>query len=383
MIPYGRQNISDTDINSVIKVLKSDWLTQGAMVPAFESELCKLTRAKYSVVVGNATMALHLACLALDLGKDDILWTSPNTFVASANCARYCGADVDFVDIDIATGNMSISALKTKLEHATKNGSLPKILVPVHFAGQSCDMQQIKKLSDQYGFKIIEDAAHAIGGEYQQQAVGSCKFSDITIFSFHPVKIITTGEGGAVLCNDKKIAAKLARLRSHGTTKDKLLMQNDSGGDWYYEQIELGYNYRMTDIQAALGKSQLTRIKEFIGKRITLADRYNESLRDLSVVPLKQEAGRVSAWHLYVVRLQAKKPDKAKIFSNLHQQGIGVQVHYIPVHLQPYYKNLGFKLGDFPQAEKYYHQALSIPLYPDLNFEQQDYVVKILGDALG
>lgn len=382
MIPYGRQNISKDDIDSVVTVLKSDWLTQGAMVPSFEAGLCKLTGAKNAIVVSNATAALHLACLALGLGQNDTLWTSPNTFVASANCARYCGADVDFVDIDIETGNMSVLALQSKLEQADKKGALPKILVSVHFAGQSCDMQQIKKLSEKYGFKIIEDAAHAVGGTYKKQAIGSCQFSDITIFSFHPVKIITTGEGGALLCNDQKIADKLERLRSHGITKDTLLMQGQSEGEWCYEQIELGYNYRMTDIQAALGQSQLSRIQEFVRKRSSLASRYSEILQGLKVIPLEQISNSISAWHLYVVRLQETTIEKSEIFSRLRQQGVGVQVHYIPVHLQPYYKNLGFKLGDYPQAEKYYRQAISLPLYPDLSFEQQDYVVKTLDKVL-
>jgi len=382
MIPYGKQNISQADVESVIEALKSDWLTQGPAVPAFEESLCGLTGAKYAQAVNSGTSALHLACQALGLSKGDTLWTSPNTFVASANCARYCGADIDFVDIDISTGNMSLSELEKKLDLAAKTKSLPKILVAVHFAGQSCDMQEIKQLSDKYGFKIIEDAAHAIGGTYKNRPIGAGVYSDATTYSFHPVKVITTGEGGAVLTNDKKVKENVARLRSHGITKDKEMLSREADGDWYYEQIELGFNYRMTEFQAALGKSQLTKLEEFVKERDGLARNYDELLKDLPLLPLQQRPERQSAWHLYVVRLQENIENKKKIFDNLKAKGLGVQIHYIPVHLQPYYRNLGFKSGDFPGAEEYYRQALTIPLYPGLKSEQQQYVVQTLQNVL-
>jgi UDP-4-amino-4,6-dideoxy-N-acetyl-beta-L-altrosamine transaminase len=336
------------------------------------------------VAVNSATSALHIACLALDLGPGDWLWTSPNTFVASANCGLYCGAKVDFVDIDPRTYNMSVDALAEKLECARRANKLPKIVIPVHFAGQSCEMREIRKLADEYNFRIIEDASHAIGGSYLGELIGNCRHSDITIFSFHPVKIVTTAEGGMALTNDADLAMTMALLRSHGITRDDTLMTQDPHGPWYYEQVGLGFNYRMTDIQAALGISQMQRLDAFISKRRELVARYNEQLQELSLKLPMQIVNATSAWHLYVIRLDLQKLSKShcQIFSALRDAGIGVNLHYIPVHLQPYYQKLGFCLGDFPEAEKYYMEVISLPMFPALTVDQQDYVITALKDNL-
>jgi len=380
MIPYGRQDISQTDIDAVVEVLRSDWITQGPTIPCFEQAVANYCGSKYALAVCNATAALHLACRAVELGSGDKLWTSPNTFVASANCGLYCGAEVDFVDIDPKTYNISIDALRTKLEHAEKVGGLPKVLIPVHFAGQSSEMAAIAELAKQYGFYVIEDAAHAIGGEYKGKKIGSCSYSDMTVFSFHPVKIITTGEGGMVLTNNQALFEKVSLLRTHGITRDPDKMSEQSQGAWYYQQITLGYNYRMTDIQAALGLSQMQRLDTFISQRHELAQAYNESLQDLPLQLPWQHPDSYSAWHLYVIRLNKQK--RRQVFDSLRQAGIGVNVHYIPVHTQPYYQEMGFKLGDFPKAEKYYHEAISLPIYPLLTKLQQQKIITDLKKAL-
>ena len=377
VIPYGRQSISEQDIQAVVDVLRSDWLTQGPSVERFERVVADYCGAAYAVAVNSATSALHIACLAAGLGKGDILWTSPNTFVASANCGLYCGGDVDFVDINPRTYNMCLTALEQKLEKANKSGMVPKVVIPVHFAGQSCEMDRIKEFADQYGFSIIEDASHAIGGRYRNTSIGSCTFSDMTVFSFHPVKIITTGEGGMVLTNSRELYDKLVRLRSHGITRDHSLMEGESDGPWYYEQIELGFNYRMTDIQAALGASQMVRLDEFVNRRHFLAARYDDALKDLPLTLPWQHPDSYSAFHLYVIRLQLEKTGKMhrQVFEELRGAGISVNLHYIPVHTQPYYQLLGFKLGDFPHAEEYYREAISIPMYYGLTEQQQDYII--------
>ncbi len=377
IIPYGRQNINDDDINSVISVLKSDYVTQGPKVEEFEDGLKKYTNAKYCSVFNSATSALHVACLSLGLKKGDIAWTSPNSFVASANCALYCGADIDFVDIDPKTYNICPDLLAKKLEIAKKQSKLPKIVIVVHFSGQSCDMQRVKDLSDQYGFKIIEDASHAIGGSYKNNKIGSCEFSDIAIFSFHPVKIITTAEGGTALTNDSEVARKLSLFRSHGVTRDQSQMHKNPDGAWYYEQVDLGYNYRMTDIQAALGMSQLKRLDQFIEKRHKIAQKYDESLKNLPINTPFQDEGQHSAFHLYVITLH--NPDlRKKLFDFLRENKVLVNVHYIPIHTQPFYKKLGFKQGDFPNSEKYYQSAISLPIFYDLNQEDQERVIELL-----
>ncbi|WP_292823113.1 UDP-4-amino-4,6-dideoxy-N-acetyl-beta-L-altrosamine transaminase [Nostoc sp. JL33] len=383
-IPYGRQDISQQDIDAVIEVLRSDWITQGPAIDRFEQAVANYCGTKYAVAVSSATAALHIACLAAGLGQGDILWTSPNTFVASANCGLYCGAKVDFVDIDLNTYNLSVDELEHKLTGAEKQGCLPKVLIPVHFAGQSCEMEQIAALSQRYGFKIIEDASHAIGGSYQGQPIGSCQFSDMAVFSFHPVKIITTGEGGMVLTNHEELYQRLIRLRSHGITRNPDLMQAESHGSWYYQQLELGFNYRMTDIQAALGTSQMQRLDEFVERRCFLANRYNQLLQDLPLMLPWQHPDSESSWHLYVIRLKRDKINKThrQVFEELHSVGIGVNLHYIPVHLQPYYRKFGFKLGDFPQVEKYYEEAITIPLYYGLNEQSQYKVVASLKESL-
>ena len=374
LIPYGRQNISKADIDSVIEVLKSDWLTQGPTVERFEQEVAQYCGAAHGVAVMNATCALHLACLALGVGKDDRVWTSPNTFLASANCALYCGAEVDFVDICDKTYNMSVIALEEKLRKAKQANKLPKVVIPVHFSGQSCDMRSIKKLADEYGFKIIEDASHAIGGRYLNEPVGNGRYSDIIIFSFHPVKIMTTGEGGLALTHDKKLAAKIRLLRSHGMTRDETLMTQPSEGAWYYEQVDLGFNDRITDIQCALGLSQLKRVDEFVKKRHELAAIYTQNLKGLPLILPYQDPNTYSAFHLYVIQTAERKA----VFDHLKSANIGVNVHYIPVHLQPYYRQLGFKAGDFPVAEAYYQQTITLPLYYDLTPTQQNYVIESL-----
>ncbi|MEH1813520.1 MAG: UDP-4-amino-4,6-dideoxy-N-acetyl-beta-L-altrosamine transaminase [Nostoc sp.] len=383
-IPYGRQDINQEDIDAVIEVLHSDWITQGPVIEKFEQAVANYCGAKYAVAVSSATSALHIACLAADLGQGDVLWTSPNTFVASANCGLYCNAKVDFIDIDSNTYNLSVDELESKLVEAEKQGYLPKVLIPVHFAGQSCEMEKIAALSQQYGFKIIEDASHAIGGTYQRQSVGSCQFSDMTVFSFHPVKIITTGEGGMVLTNQEELYQRLIRLRSHGITRNPDLMQGESHGSWYYQQLELGFNYRITDIQAALGASQMQRLDEFVERRWFLANRYNQLLQDLPLMLPWQHPDTYSSWHLYVIRLKLDKINKThrQVFEELRGAGIGVSLHYIPVHIQPYYQKFGFKLGHFPQVEKYYKEAISIPIYYGLDEESQDRVVASLKERL-
>lgn len=376
-IPYGRQDISQEDIDTVVEVLRSDWITQGPKIAVFEKIVSDYCGAKYAVAVSSATAGLHIACLAAGLSQGDILWTSPNTFVASANCGLYCGATVDFVDIDPNTYNLSIEELERKLTEAENQGCLPKVVVPVHFSGQSCEMEKIAQLSAKYGFRVIEDAAHGIGGRYQGEPVGSCQFSDMAVFSFHPVKIITTGEGGMVLTNKEDLYEKLIRLRSHGITRKVELMREESHGPWYYQQLELGFNYRMTDIQAALGASQMQRLDEFVKRRRFLAERYNQLLQDLPLVLPWQHPDTESSWHLYVIRLKMNKISKShrQVFEDLRQAKIGVNLHYIPVHTQPYYKQLGFKWGDFPQAEQYYREAISIPIYYGLTEENQETVV--------
>jgi UDP-4-amino-4,6-dideoxy-N-acetyl-beta-L-altrosamine transaminase len=376
MIPYGRQDISQADIDSVVAVLKSDYLTQGPMVPRFEQAVAMYCGGMHAVAVNSATSALHIACLALGLGPGDILWTSPNTFVASANCALYCGGTVGFVDIDPLTYNMRVEALRKKLADAERNGCLPKIVVPVHFAGQSCEMREIKALSDRYGFRIIEDASHAIGGKYLDEHIGNGRYSDITIFSFHPVKIITTGEGGMALTNNSELAERMRLLRSHGITRDPGLMDQPSHGPWYYQQVGLGYNYRMTDIQAALGLSQLARIGGFIERRRILARNYVQLLRDLPVILPFERSDVQSAWHLYPVRTRAKV--RSVVHAELHQVGILANVHYIPVHIQPYYQKLGFRVGDFPEAERYYEDAVSLPMFVGLNDTDQEFIAQQL-----
>lgn len=382
MIPYGRQNINQADIDAVVKTLKSDFLTQGPTIPAFESALAAKVGAKHAVAVNSATSALHIAVAALDLGRDDLLWTSPITFVASANCARYCGADVDFVDIDAGTFNMCPDALAAKLEQADQSGRLPKVIVPVHMCGQSPNMKQISKLARRYGVRIVEDASHAVGADYDGVPVGGSQFSDITVFSFHPVKIITSGEGGVALTNDADLASRLERLRSHGITRDPKLMTGTADGGWYYQQLELGWNYRMTDIQATLVHSQLDRLDEFVARRNFLAERYDQLLDKTPLALPEREPLAHSSFHLYVIRLP--EPDAGlhqKVFSHLRSAGIGVNVHYIPVHLQPYYADMGFRPGDFPVSEAYYQRAISIPLYPDLTEAQQNHVVMMLKAA--
>ncbi len=380
MIPYGRQEISQPDIDAVVAVLRSDFLTQGPVVPRFEEAVAARCGARFAVAVNSGTSALHLACMALDLEPGDLLWTVPNTFVASANCARYCGADVDFVDIDSDTWNISVPRLKEKLDEAQTAGKLPKVVVPVHFAGQPTDQEDIWDLSQEYGFKIFEDACHSLGASRNSEPVGNCKWSDITVFSFHPVKIITTGEGGMVLTNDEQLAWRMETLRTHGITRDPAHTLKDPDGPWYYEQLELGYNYRMTDIQAALGLSQLARLDEFVEKRNQLARRYSELLVDFPLqLPFVRPENR-SAFHLYVVRLQKDKIRKThrEVFEELRDQGIGVNLHYMPVHLQPYYRNLGFGPGNFPAAEIHGKEAITLPLYPSLTEKEQDQVVKAI-----
>ncbi|KYL33216.1 UDP-4-amino-4,6-dideoxy-N-acetyl-beta-L-altrosamine transaminase [Pseudoalteromonas agarivorans] len=380
MIPYGKQDITQADIDSVVSVLESSFLTQGPQVPAFENALMKATGADYALAVNSATSALHIACLALELGKGDILWTTPITFVASANCGLYCGASVDFVDIDPATYNLCPKALEQKLVHAKKEGKLPKVLVAVHLCGQPCDMKAIHALSIEYGFKVIEDASHAIGGRYLEQPIGACEYSDITVFSFHPVKIVTTAEGGAALTNSQALADKMALYRSHGITRDEALMENASHGGWYYEQIDLGFNYRMTELQASLGVSQMSRLSEFVSARHQLAARYYEKLAELPITLPYQLPNTYSGLHLYVIRLNLNEISKThkEVFDALRESGIGVNLHYIPVHLQPYYQKMGFKQGDFPNAENYYSNAISLPMFHGMTHEQQDEVISKL-----
>jgi len=377
MIPYGKQDISQQDVDAVVKVLQSDWLTQGPQVPLFEQAVADKCQASCGVAVNSATSALHIANLALGVGQDDIVWTSPITFVATANSALYCGAKIDFVDIDLDSGNMSVSALRTKLQWAKHKNCLPKVVIPVHLAGQSCDMKAIHQLAKEYGFAIIEDASHAVGGQYQNSPVGCCQFSDITIFSFHPVKIITSAEGGMALTNNAELAERMRLLRSHGITSQPDKMTEPSHGPWYYQQVELGFNYRMTDLQAALGLSQLARIDEFIEKRNELAKTYNEAFANTAITSLISANDCHSSYHLYLILLPEADTQKHKqAIIALREQGIYAHVHYIPVHLQPYYQQLGFKLGDCPNAEEYYQRAISLPLYPQLTLFEQDHIIE-------
>jgi UDP-4-amino-4,6-dideoxy-N-acetyl-beta-L-altrosamine transaminase len=381
MIPYGMQDISDDDVAAVVSALKSPFLTQGPAVPAFEAALAAYAGAKHGVAVNSATSALHIACLALELKAGDVLWSSPVTFVASVNCALYCGAGVDFVDIDPRTFNISVEALQLKLARAKTHGTLPKVLVCVHLCGQPCDMRAIHQLSLTYGFKIIEDASHAVGARYLNEPVGNCRFSDITVFSFHPVKIITSAEGGMALTNDPKLARSMELLRSHGITRDPTEMTMASDGPWYYQQLGLGFNYRMTELQAALGLSQMNRLDAYVAKRHALAKRYDEQLSELALSTPWQHPDGYSSFHLYVVRL-ADDRRRRQVFEALRAQGIGVNVHYIPVHTQPYYQTMGFALGDFPQAERYYAEAISLPLYPGLSEADQDHVISSVREVL-
>lgn len=384
-IPYGCQSIDQADIDAVMEVLKSPWLTQGPTIERFENALAEHCQSGYAVAVCNATAALHIACLAAGLGPGDRLWTSPNTFVASASCGRYCGAEVDFVDIDPQTLNLDAQLLAQKLEVAESTGQLPKVVVAVAFSGQSCDMRTIAALAERYSFTLIEDAAHAVGASYLGRPVGCGQYAAMTIFSFHPVKIITCAEGGMVLTNRPELADRLRRLRSHGITGDPAQMKVPDHGLWYYQQLELGFNYRMTDLHAALGLSQMARLDTFVAKRRQLAARYDVLLADLALTLPVAQPGAESAWHLYVVRLQLEriKPSQREVFDALRTAGIGVNLHYIPVHLQPYYREQGFTDGDFPQAERYFAEAISLPLYPDLTDEQQDEVVEQLRRILG
>lgn len=379
-IPYGRQYISAQDIESVVEVLRSDWITQGPAIARFEHAVAEYCGAKYAVAVSSATAALHISCVAMGLGEGDRLWTSPITFVASANCGRYCGATVDFVDIDPHTYNLSVDALAQKLAGAQETGTVPRILVPVHLAGQSCDMERIAELAQTYRFKILEDASHAIGAHYGDNPVGCCEFSDLAVFSFHPVKIITTGEGGMVVTNREDLYEKLIRLRTHGITRNRDFMKEEPHGPWYYQQLELGFNYRITDIQAALGCSQMQRLDIFVNRRKELANRYSHLLANLPLTLPWQHPDTSSSWHLYVVRLQLENLNIShlQVFEALRAAQIGVNLHYIPVHMQPYYQALGFMLGNFPQAEQYYQEAISLPLYYGLTEANQDYIIQTL-----
>ncbi len=385
MIPYGRQDISEADILAVVDVLKSDFLTQGPVVPAFEKVVSEYCNSSFAFAVNSATSALHISCLALGVTKGDLVWTSPITFVASANCALYCGADVDFVDIDAATYNMSVSALEEKLIKAEKNGRLPKVVIPVHLAGQSCEMDKIYALGQKYGFRIIEDASHAIGGKYKDRPIGGCHYSDITVFSFHPVKIITTGEGGMCLTNDPNIAIMLNRYRSHGIVRQASEMTHVPDGPWYYQQIELGYNYRMTDIQAALGLSQMKRLDEFVSARHVIADIYNELLNEEWLELPWQHPDTYSGLHLYIIRVKKNTHGitHRQLFEKLRIAGILVNLHYIPVYRHPYYEKIGFSKSEFPQAEAYYSEAISIPMFASMTKNQQQFVVDIIKKPSG
>lgn len=383
VIPYGKQIISQSDIDAVVAVLESDWLTQGPKVPEFEHAIAEYCTVKYASATNSATSALHLACLALDVGEGDIIWTSPISFVASSNCALYCGANVDFVDIDLETGNMSIAALENKLIQAQKQKSLPKVVIPVHLAGQPCDMAAINSLAKKYSFQVIEDASHAIGAKYKDKPVGSCDYSDITVFSFHPVKIITSAEGGVAVTNSQKLDNKIKRLRSHGVTANPAEMTEPSHGPWYYQQLELGFNYRMTELQAALGLNQLKQLDNFVATRNKLAQAYTSSIDNSNIEHLTQSSNSYSSYHLYIIRLINSAPAKHKqIISGLREQGIIAHLHYIPIHLQPYYQKLGFTNGDFPNAETYYNQAITLPLHPAMDEQDLCYILDSLQSLL-
>jgi UDP-4-amino-4,6-dideoxy-N-acetyl-beta-L-altrosamine transaminase len=383
-IPYGRQDIEQEDIDAVVSVLRSDFLTQGPQIARFESMLAEYCSAKRAVATNSATSALHIACLALGLGPGDWMWTTPNTFLASAYAGLYCGAEVDFVDIDLRTGNISVDALAAKLEAAAELRRLPKIVIPVHFAGLSCDMKAIHALGERYGFRIVEDAAHAIGGTYRGGPVGDCRFSDIAVFSFHPVKVVTTAEGGAALTNSDELADRMSRLRSHGTTRDPALMQGEPDGSWSYQALELGWNYRMTDVHAALGVSQMKRLDKYVARRTELADRYDRILANSGLTLPARDANAASAWHLYTVgwNEEASGMSRREAFDRLRKSGIGVQVHYIPVHTQPLFQARGFRSGEFPNAEAHYARALTLPLYAALSEQQQDTVIDRLHELL-
>ena len=381
MIYYGKQSINEDDIREVVEVLRSDFLTQGPMIERFEKRVAEYCGAKYAVAVSNGTAALHIACMAAGLGEGDMLWTSPITFVASANCARYCGADVDFVDIDADTYNMSVKTLEEKLCSAKRK---PKLVVPVHLAGQSCDMKRIHELAQEHGFMVMEDACHAMGADYLGKKVGCCEFSDMVVFSFHPVKIVTTGEGGMILTNNEELYQKLLLFRSHGITRDENLMTHEVDGPWYYQQLELGFNYRMTDLQAALGYSQMKRVDEFVARRRELAARYERLLANLPVRTPQVLEGAVPSWHIYVVRVDFSqlRISKQEIFDRMKANGIVLNLHYIPVHMQPYYQKFCFADGDFPSSESYYREALTLPLYYDLTDDSQGRIVESLRDVL-
>jgi UDP-4-amino-4,6-dideoxy-N-acetyl-beta-L-altrosamine transaminase len=383
-IPYGHQDITQADIDAVVGVLRSDFLTQGPAVTRFEKAVSEYVGAKHGVAVNSATAGLHVACLALGLTTGDVLWTVPNTFVASANCARYCGADVDFVDIDPHTWNMSVPALRAKLERASASGRLPKVVVPVHFGGQPTEQELIWELAEQYGFRVLEDASHSIGAARHAERVGSCKWSDATVFSFHPVKIITTGEGGLVVTNNAELARRMELYRSHGITRDPAQFVEQPTGPWYYEQQSLGFNYRMTDIQAALGTSQLTRVDAYVARRNALAAKYDESLRDVALALPHVAEGNLSSFHLYAVRLRAgaRKVSQRQVVEALRSAGVGANLHYMPVHLQPYYRELGFKRGQFPEAEAYGREAFTLPLYPLMTDDDQQRVITVLRGIL-
>ena len=383
MIPYSRQNISEEDITAITDVLKSDYLTQGPKTPEFEKIVSIYCGVKYGCAVNSATSGLHIACLALGVGKGDIVWTSPISFVASSNCALYCGATVDFVDIDSLSYNMSVTSLEEKLIVAKKKGNLPKVVIPVHLSGKSCDMEKIHDLSKEYGFKIIEDASHAIGASYKNQKVGSCSYSDITVFSFHPVKIITTCEGGMCMTNDGDLYNLLLRYRSHGITRHAEEMKNKSDGLWYYEQLNLGYNYRLNDLQSVLGISQMKQLDSFVKERNTLAVGYNDLFCRSQIIVPKIESQNYSSWHLYIIRINNKELNRNYIFEKLRNNGIYVNIHYIPIYRQPYYQKMNFKLKDYPEAEKYYKEAISIPIFPGITNEQQEKIISIISEPFG
>ena len=380
MIPYGKHTIDEADVESVIEVLRNQFLTQGTVVPKFEQALCNYSGASHAVAVNSATSGLHIACLAAGVGQGDIVWTVPNSFVASANCALFCGANVDFVDIDSATRNIDVVALEHKLVGAAQRNELPKALIVVHFSGFSCDMQSIQTLCAAYDTVVIEDAAHALGGEYQGRKIGCCQYSAMTVLSFHPVKSITTAEGGAVLTNNAPLASKLQLYAKHGVTRDPALMQGENHGPWYYQQVELGYNYRLSDLHAALGITQLQKLDAFVAKRRLMAQRYKQQLADLPLTLPCEDSYANSAWHIYMVELQ--QHERLDIYQRLHARGVGVNVHYIPIHLQPYYQALGFKAGDFPLAEQFYQHALTLPLFPSMTEQEQNTVIAVLHEVL-